>query len=747
MTQEAHQCNDMNDWSTMNGRAAGSQSSERTVRHGLEIASLLYDLVNTEILPGTDVEPERFWSGLHDIIQEFQPRNRKLLEQRNDYQKRLDAWHQANPPPVDFAEYRKFLEQIGYLRTPGEAFEVTSENVDDEVAKIAGPQLVVPVDNARYALNAANARWNSLYDAVYGSDTISETEGCSRGNRYNPARGAKVIAYTKDFLDRAVPLATDSHANVVNYRIHGCDLVAQLADGSESVLGFKECFAGYRGSKDLPSRILFCNNDLHIELKCNDERKLDRNRLLEVRDIFIESAITSIMDFEDAIVAVDAEDKVNAYRNWLGLMNGGLETEIDKGGKRFVRRLNPDRDYLRPDGTPFALKGRGLIFVRNVGAHVETDIVTLGGENTPETFVDAMVTVAAAMHDLRSKNPLNSRKGSIYVVKPKMHGPEEVMLAVEIFSRVEEHLGLPRNTVKIGIMDEERRTTVNLCECIRAARERVVFINTGFLDRTGDEIHSVMEAGPMISKNQMKTTPWLLSYEDNNVEVGLKVGLSGRGQIGKGMWAAPDLMQGMIREKIAHPRSGASTSWVPSPTAATLHALHYHTVNVEQRQAQLMGRRSAKLKELLTLPVMTDVDLDPMQIDREVRNNAQGILGYVVRWINRGIGCSKVPDLNDVALMEDRATLRISSQHIANWLRHDVVSREQVEEIFKSMAVVVDRQNATDPAYIPMSKDLQGSIAYQTALDLVFKGCELPNGYTEYVLHPRRREFKASQAG
>ncbi len=720
---------------------------ERIRQYNLDIASPLYDLVNTEILPGTGVDPEVFWSGLHDIIDLYRPKNRELLEKRNDHQKQIDRWHKANPGPVDFHEYRTFLEQTGYLHKSGDPFEVITENVDDEVAKIAGPQLVVPIDNARYALNAANARWNSLYDAVYSSDIVSEKYGCARGSRYNPARGARVISYTKDFLDQAVPLANASHANVVNYQVQDNNLVAQMADGSESVLGIKECFVGYFGSKDLPSKILLCNNGLHIELKFNDQRKLDRNRLLEVRDIFVESAITSIMDLEDSVVAVDTEDKVNAYRNWLGLMNGSLEAEIDKGGVRSVRKLNPDRNYLRPDGIPFTLRGRGLMFVRNVGAHIDTDIVTLGGESIPETFLDAMITVATAMHDLKSDSPLNSRKGSIYVVKPKMHGPDEVKLAVDVFSRVEEHLGLQKNTVKIGIMDEERRTTINLSECIRVARERVVFINTGFLDRTGDEIHSVMEAGPMISKNQMKATPWLLSYEDNNVEVGLKSGLSGRGQIGKGMWAAPDLMQGMIQEKIAHPRSGANTAWVPSPTAATLHALHYHMVDVGKRQAQLMGRSSAKLENLLTLPVMVDVDLDPLWINREIQNNVQGILGYVVRWINQGIGCSKVPDINDVALMEDRATLRISSQHIANWLRHGVVSREQVEEIFRSMAAVVDRQNATDPNYIPMSRDFEGSIAYQASLDLVFKGCELPNGYTEYVLHPRRREFKATQAG
>ena len=720
---------------------------KRIHQNNLDIDSLLYDLVNNEILPGAGIDSQAFWSGLHDIIDLYRPRNRQVLRKREDFQKQLDEWHQSHPGPVDFTKYQTFLQKIGYLHNAGDPFEVITENVDDEVAKIAGPQLVVPIDNARYALNAANARWNSLYDAVYSSDIVSEENGCARGIRYNPARGARVISYTKDFLDQAVPLANASHANVVNYRVQDEDLVAQMADGSESVLGIKECFAGYFGAKDLPSKILLCNNGLHIELKLNDHRKLDRNRLLEVRDIFVESAITSIMDLEDSVVAVDAEDKVNAYRNWLGLMNGSLEAEIDKGGVRSVRKLKPDRDYLSPDGTPFTLKGRGLMFVRNVGAHIDTDIVTLGGESIPETFLDAMLTVACAMQDLNSDSPLNSRMGSIYVVKPKMHGPDEVKLAVDLFSKVEEHLGLVKNTVKIGIMDEERRTTINLSECIRVARERVVFINTGFLDRTGDEIHSVMEAGSMISKNQMKATPWLLSYEDNNVEVGLKVGLSGRGQIGKGMWAAPDFMQGMIREKIAHPRSGANTAWVPSPTAATLHALHYHMVDVGQRQIQLMGRSSAKLEMLLTLPIMVGVDLSPFEISREVQNNAQGILGYVVRWINQGIGCSKVPDINDVALMEDRATLRISSQHIANWLRHGVVSREQVEEIFRSMAAVVDRQNATDPTYIPMSRDLEGSIAFQTSLDLVFKGCELPNGYTEYVLHPRRREFKVAQVG
>ncbi|MYD75694.1 MAG: malate synthase G [Gammaproteobacteria bacterium] len=718
---------------------------QRIDKHGLSIDPSLYDLVNNEILPGTEVAPEGFWDGLFDIIRTFRPRNRELLERRDRLQERLDDWHRANPGPVDFDAYREFLEEIGYLCRRGEPFRIVTDNVDDEVSVIAGPQLVVPVDNARYALNAANARWNSLYDALYGSDIIPETDGGAKGSRYNPVRGSRVIAYARDFLDRAVPLAAGSHAHVVSYRVCAGRLVARMGDGSESGLGMKECFAGYRGNPDSPCGILLRNNDLHIELEIGDDSEIGKADLAHIKDMVIESAITSIMDLEDAVATVDAEDKVNAYRNWCGLMKGTLTAKMSKGGKRFTRRLNPDREYLGPDGTPFTLHGRGLMFVRNVGMHIDTDVVTCDGDDIPETFLDAMVSAVAALHDLKGSGIRNSRKGSIYVVKPKMHGPDEVALAVDLFSRVETHLGLSENTVKIGIMDEERRTTVNLSECIRAARERVVFINTGFLDRTGDEIHSEMEAGPMIPKSEMKTAPWLLSYEDRNVEVGLETGMPGHGQIGKGMWAAPDFMEGMVREKIAHPRAGANTAWVPSPTAATLHAMHYHMVNVGQRQWQLAGRVKGSLEDILTVPVMTDPDLDPSRIVREVENNAQGILGYVVRWIDQGIGCSKVPDISDVALMEDRATLRISSQHIANWLRHGLVSRELVEEVFERMASVVDGQNAGDPAYTPMSDNLDGSIAYRTALELVFRGCELPNGYTEYVLHPRRREFKASR--
>ena len=718
---------------------------QRIDKHGLSIDPSIYDLVNNEILPGTGVAPEKFWDGLFDIVRTFRPRNRELLERRDRLQERLDVWHRTNPGPVDFDAYREFLEEIGYLCRRGEPFRIVTDNVDDEVAVIAGPQLVVPVDNARYALNAANARWNSLYDALYGSDIIPETDGGAKGSRYNPVRGSRVIAYARDFLDRAVPLAAGSHAYVVSYRVCAGQLVARMGDGSESGLGMKECFAGYRGNPDSPCGILLRNNDLHIDLEIGDDNEIGKADLAHIKDMVIESAITSIMDLEDAVAAVDAEDKVNAYRNWFGLMKGNLAAEMSKGGKRFTRRLNPDREYLGPDGTPFTLHGRGLMFVRNVGMHIDTDIVTCDGDDIPETLLDAMVSAVAALHDLKESGIRNSRKGSVYVVKPKMHGPDEVALAVDLFSRVEKHLGLTENTVKIGIMDEERRTTVNLSECIRAARERVVFINTGFLDRTGDEIHSEMEAGLMIPKSEMKTSPWLLSYEDHNVEVGLETGMPGHGQIGKGMWAAPDFMEGMVREKIAHPRAGANTAWVPSPTAATLHAMHYHMVNVGQRQRQLAGRVKASLKDILTVPVMTDPDIDPSQIVREVENNAQGILGYVVRWIDQGIGCSKVPDINDVALMEDRATLRISSQHIANWLRHGLVSRELVEEVFERMASVVDGQNAGDPAYTPMSDNLDGSIAYRTALELVFRGCELPNGYTEYVLHPRRREFKASR--
>ena len=713
-------------------------------KFGLCINSSLYGLVKSEILPGTGVTENRFWEGLHSIVVELGAKNQHLLEHRNILQGKLNEWHKANPGRVDYQIYRTFLKETGYLLQQGEDFKITTKNIDDEVAVIAGPQLVVPVDNARYAINAVNARWNSLYNALYGSDVIPEGEGCRKTAHYNPIRGMKIIQYVRNFLDQTVPLATGSHSWVVKYLIRLDRLIAVMGDGSETELGLRECFAGYKGTPDSPTNILLKHNGLHIDICIGVENPIGKGDLARIHDVQIESALTTIMDCEDAVAAVDAEDKIRIYRNWVGLMRGDLTAAVNKGGKTIERILAPAREYMDPDGRVFRLHGRGLIFIRHVGTHIYTDAVTCKGKEIPETFLDAMVTVLAAIHDLKNTGTRNSLTGSIYIVKPKMHGPDEVAAAVELFSKVEEVLGLKHNTIKIGIMDEERRTTVNLKECLRAARARVVFINTGFLDRTGDEIHSCMEAGAVIPKNNMQTTPWLLAYEDNNVDIGLATGMPGHGQIGKGMWAAPDFMMGMMEKKIAHPRSGASTAWVPSPTAAVLHAMHYHLVNVASRQKQLADCRHADLQDILTLPLL-NYQPDNEELIREVENNAQGILGYVVRWIDQGIGCSKVPDIHDVALMEDRATLRISSQHVSNWLHHGLITKEQVREIFERMAGIVDRQNMTDPDYMPMANNLEQSIAYQTALELVFRGREMPNGYTEFILHSRRREAKAAR--
>jgi len=718
--------------------------SDRVDISGLSVDSGLYQLVE-EIAAGSGVEPENFWQSLAGIVDELGPQNRELLDKRDRLQSEIDAWHKAHPGEIDHAEYKSFLQQIGYLVDEPESFKVTTENVDDEIAVIAGPQLVVPVDNARYALNAANARWYSLYDALYGTDIILEVQGCKKTAKYNPVRGQQVIRYARDFLDKAVPLAVGSHSYAVRYKVVSGKLVVVMGDGSQTELGWRECFAGYRGDPDQPEAILLKNNNLHIELRIGEGYFIGQGDLAHIYDVNIESAITTIMDCEDSVAAVDAEDKLRVYRNWFGLMRGDLSAQVERGDKTIERTLSPDPEFIAPDGSSLTLPGRSLMLVRNVGTHMYTDAVTRGGEEIPETFLDAMVTALAATHDLNGNGAFrNSRKGSVYIVKPKIHGPEEVEAAIRLFEMVEQALGLEPKTLKIGIMDEERRTTVNLKTCIHAARERVIFINTGFLDRTGDEIHTSMEAGPMIPKNEIKSSTWLLAYEDWNVDVGLAAGLPGHAQIGKGMWAAPDNMRQMMREKIAHPRAGANTAWVPSAVAACLHAMHYHHVNVAMRQQQLAQVVRASLDDILTIPLLGEREIKQSELIQELENNAQGILGYVVRWIDQGVGCSKVPDITDTDLMEDRATLRISSQHIANWLHHGITDAAQVRSVFEKMAGVVDRQNSGDPLYRDMAPDFDNSIAFQAALDLVFKGREVANGYTEPVLHARRRELKAS---